>query len=319
MTESSACFEDTLFADAPKKTKTAPLAKGMKLSSSTAAFIPFGESAVATTYKNFITSRNQTTLNANIDSEGQATAHKSSYGKNNSSRTAPYIAIPREIYGQQSMDSSKNNTILSLQRVQKTTLEYGSKGDGKASGTQAVEFAGAKINPMSPPAMPTTIHERNSNKLGVVNTTSPKINKDITTTAAPVSSTVVKKTNLISARSVVPLKQKPMPSAGLTSIKRADPEDQIHKSAKRAVTSIASDNSKSLRRHPIHSQSQKNLTSEGKVGNSLPKVNKSRYLQLSSYNIHEYHCDPWSISINVECDAFNELFQRYLIFKFAVK
>ena len=250
----------------------------MKLSSSTAAFIPFGESAVATTYKNFIMSRNQTTLNANIDSTSQAPARKSSNDENKSSRTAPHI------YGQQSMDRLQNNINLSLQRVQKTTLEYGSKGDGRASVTETVDFSGGKINPMSPPAMPSTIHEKYSNKLGVVNAAGPRINKDITKTAATVSSSVVNKTNLISTRSAVPLKRKPLSPAGLTSIKRAD-SDQIHKSAKRAVTSISSDNIKSLRRPPIYSLSQINLGSEGKVENSLSKVKKSRYLLLSSQNI----------------------------------
>lgn len=295
MTESSACFEDTLFADAPKKTKTASRAKGMKLNSSTAAFIPFGEIAVATTYKNFIMSRNQTTLNANIDSP----ARKSSNDENKSSRTAPYI------YGQQSMDRFKNNTNLSLQRVQKTTLEYGSKGDGRASGTETVEFSGGKINPMSPPAMPSTIHEKYSNKLCVINATGPRINKDITKTAATVSSSVVNKRNLISTRSAVPLKRKPLSSAGLTSIKSAD-SDQIYKSAKRAVTSIAGDNIKSLKRPPIYSHSQKSLASEGKVENSLSKVRKSRYILLSSLNIS---LRSLSISKSLECDIFNEFLQ----------
>ena len=271
MTESSACFEDTLFGDAPKKPRAASEVKGNKLSSSTAAFVPFGESAATTTYKNFMEARNQTASSASSKSESQAAALNPVIDQSS--------VLRRSIPGHQSAGGTKNVSNVASQRVQTTPLVYGSKGIATASSIQPIEVTRVKVNAMSPPAMPSTIHEKNSSKLVAAKATSSKVYQAVSKTTASISVGAIKKSNLINSRNVVPARSKPLSSIVPVSSKKSDADNLKSRNVKRAVSSISSDVSDSLKRPSIYSgSSQGNLMSEGKSAGRLQKGNKSRHV-----------------------------------------
>ena len=271
MTESSACFEDTLFGDAPKKPRTAPQVKGNKLSSSTAAFIPFGESAATTTYKNFMEARNQTASSASSKSESRAAALNPALDQSS--------VLVRSIPGHQSAGGTKNVSNVASQRVQTTPLVYGSKGAATASSTQPIEVTRVKVNAMSPPLMPSTINVKNSNKLVAAEATSSMVYQAVSKTTASISVDAIKKSDLINSKIVVPARRKPLSSIGLSSNKKGDADDLKSRNVKRAVSSISSDVGDSLKRPSGYSgSSQGNLMSEGKSARRLQKGNKCRYV-----------------------------------------
>jgi hypothetical protein len=271
VTESSACFEDTLFGDARKKPRTAPQVKSNKLSSSTAAFIPFGESAATTTYKNFMEARNQTASGASSKSESRAAALNPAIDQSS--------VLRRSIPGHLSAGGTKYVSNVASQRVQTTPLVYGSKGVATASSIQPIEVTRVKVNAMSPPAMPLTINEKNSNKLVAAKATSSKLYRAVSKTTAPISADAIKKSDLINSRNVVPARRKPLSSIGLSSSKKSDADDLKSRYFKRAVPSISSDVVDSLKRPSVYSgSSQDNLMSEGKSAGRLQKGNKSRYV-----------------------------------------
>ena len=266
MTESSACFEDTLFGDAPEKPRTAPQVKVTKLSSSTAAYIPFGESAATTTYKDFMEARNQTALTASSKSESRAAALNPVIDQSS--------VLRRSIPGYQSAGGIKNISSVASQRIQTRPLVYGPKGVATASSTQPTE-----VNAMSPPAMPLTIHEKTSNKLAAAKAASSKVYQAVSKTTASISVDAIKRSDLINSRNVVPARRKSLSSIGLSSSKKGDAEDQKSRNFKRPVSSISSDASDSLKRPSIYSgSSQGNLMSECKSASRLQKGNKSRYV-----------------------------------------
>lgn len=244
--------------------------KGTKLSSSTAAFIPFGESVATTTYKNFMEARNQTALSASSKSESRAAALNPVIDQSS--------VLRRSIPGHQSAGGLKNVSNVASQRIQTTPLVYGSKGAAKSSSTQPIEVARVKVNAMSPPAMPSTIHEKNPNKLVAAKATSSKVYQAVSKTTAFISFDAIKKSDLISSRNVLPARRKPLSSIGLSSSKEGDADDLKSRNVKRAVSSISSDVSESLKRPSIYSgSSQEILMSEGKSASRLQKVKKSRY------------------------------------------
>jgi hypothetical protein len=214
--------------------------------------------------------RNQTTSSASSKSASRAAALNPVIDQSS--------VLKRSISGHQSAGGTKNVGPIASQRVQTTPLVYGSKGVATASSIQLIEVTRVKVNAMSPPAMPSTIHEKNSNKLVAAKTTSSKLYQAVSKTTASISVDAIKKSDLINSRNVVPARRKPLSSIGISSSKKSDADDLKSRNVKRAVSSISSDVSDSFKRPSIYSGSSQGnyLMSEGKSAGRLQKGNKSR-------------------------------------------